>query len=127
MRSDGAGTTRVISRPITMASIRISEKATEKILKDRETHATLSGKSLIPRLTYYCRSYSTLNDGRIIEHCPGFIMSFIDQSEAAQYHDLTVSFGSGCTLLLAPSTFFQTGTHSIDWVDQKFKLDSVVS
>jgi hypothetical protein len=127
MRPDGAGTTGVILRRITMPSIRISENATEKILKDRETHSTLSGKSLIPRLTYYCRSYSTLNDGRIIEHGPGFILSFIEQSEAAQYHDLTVGVGSGCTLLLAPSTFFQAGAHFIDWADQKFKLDSVLS
>jgi hypothetical protein len=127
MRADGAGTNRVVLRQIAMPSITISEKATEKILKDRENHLNLLGKPLIPRLTYYSRSYSTLNDGRIIEHGSGLTLSFIDRSEAGQYDYLTVDLGSGCTLLLAPSTFFQTGTHSIDWADQKFKLDSVVS
>jgi hypothetical protein len=78
-------------------------------------------------LAYYQRSYSTLNDGRVIEHGLSLIVSFIEQSEASQHQYLTVDLGSGCTLLLAPSTFFQAGTHFIDWVGQKFKLDSVVS
>ena len=123
MQADCAGGTGVILRRIGMPSIKISEKATEKILKDGETYATLSGKPLIPRLTYYYRSYSTLNDGRIVEHGSGFILSFIEQSEARQYHDLTVDLRSGSTLLLAPSTFFQTGAHFIDWVDRKFKTN----
>jgi hypothetical protein len=85
----------------------------------------LTGKPLIPRLTYYYRSYSTLNDGRIIEHGPGFTLSFIEQSEARQYQYLTVDLDGGCMLLVGPSTFFQAGEHFIDWVDQKFMLDSV--
>jgi len=127
MRADGAGATGVVLRRIAMPNVSISEKATEKILKDRETHSILSGTPLIPRLTYYYRSYSTLTDGRIIEHGPGFTLSFIEQSEAGQYQHLTIDLGSGCALLLAPSTFFQAGAHFIDWADQKFKLDSVVS
>jgi hypothetical protein len=110
-----------------VASISISKRATEKILKDRYRQSTLLGKSLVPCLNYYHRSYSTLNDGRIIEHGPGFFLSFIEQSEARPYHYLTVDLGSGCTLLLAPSTFFQAGAHFIDWADRKFKLKSVAS
>ncbi len=75
----------------------------------------------------YAKHNNTLNDGRIIEHGPGFILSFIEQPEAGQYDDLTVDFGAGCTPLLAPSTFFRGGVHFIDWVDRKFTLDSVAS
>jgi hypothetical protein len=105
-----------------MSNISISKRAAEKILKDWDHRL-----SLAPCLAYYQRSYSTLNDGRVIEHGPGLILSFIEQSEAGQYHYLSFDLGSGCTLLLAPSTFFQSGTHTIHWVDQKFKLDSVAS
>jgi hypothetical protein len=110
-----------------VSSISISNRAADKILKDLDNRSKLLGIELVPCLAYYQRSYSTLDDGRIIEHGPGLILSFIERSEARQYHYLTVELGSGCTLLLAPSTFFQAGAHFIDWVDQKFKLDSVVS
>jgi hypothetical protein len=110
-----------------MSSVSISKRAAAKILEDWDHRSKLLGIVLVPCLAYYQRSYSTLNDGRTIEHGPGFNLSFIEQPEAAQYHYLTVDLGSGCTLLLAPSTFFQAGTYSIDWADQKFKLDSVVS
>jgi hypothetical protein len=110
-----------------VSSVSISKRATEKILQGQRHSLDLVGKPPIPRLTYYYRSYSTLNDGRIVEHGPGFILSFIEQSEARPYHYLTVDLGSGCTLLLAPSTFFQAGAHFIDWADRKFKLKSVAS
>jgi hypothetical protein len=112
---------------VSVSSISISKRATEKLLKDSDYRSKLRGVPLVPCLAYYQRSYSTLNDGRIIEHGPGLILSFIEQSEAGQYQYPTVDLGSGCTLLLAPSTFFQSGTHFIDLVDdQKFKLDTVV-
>jgi hypothetical protein len=110
-----------------VSRISISKRAMEKILKDLDDRSKLSRIALVPCLAYFRRSYSTLNDGRIIEHGPGLILSFIEQSEARQYNYLTVDLGGGCTLLLAPSTFFQAGAHFIDWVDQKFKLDSVIS
>jgi hypothetical protein len=107
-----------------MSSILISKRATGKILKDWDTHSKLWGRSVIPCLQYYHRSYSTLNEGRIVEHGSRLILSFIEQSEASQYQYLTVGLGSDCTILVGPSTFFQTGVHSIDWVDKRFNLTS---
>jgi len=74
----------------------------------------------------YCqRSYSTLNDGTIIEHGSGFTLSFIERFEVNKYETVPIDLGSDCTLMVGPSTFFQDGVHSIDWVDRKFKLNSV--
>ena len=116
-----------VLRQTTVSNISISISATEKILKDWHHRSKLLGKALVPCLAYYQRSYSTLNDGRIIEYGPGLLLSLIEQPEAGQYHYLAVDLGRGCTLLLAPSTYFEAGAHFIDSVDQKFKLDSVVS
>jgi hypothetical protein len=79
---------------------------------------------VISCLQYYHRSYSTLNDGYIIEHGSGLALSFIAHHEARDYQYLSIDLSSDCTLLLGPLTFFQDGVHSIDWVDRKFKLTS---
>jgi hypothetical protein len=105
-----------------VSSISISQRATEKILKDRDIHSQL-GRPVIPYLLHYQRSYSTLNDGRIIEHGPGFFLSFIEQSEASDDQYLSIDLGSNRTLVIGPATCFQDGVHSIDWVDWKFTSD----
>lgn len=105
-----------------MSSISISKKATEKILKDRDIHSQLRRRPVIPYLLYYQRCYSTLNDGRVIEYGYRLALSFIEHYDANQY--LSIDLSSDCTLLLRPLTFFQDGVHSIEWVDQKFKLTS---
>jgi hypothetical protein len=90
-----------------------------------DSHSQLLGRHVIPYLLYCQRSYSTLNDGRIIEHGSGLTLSFIEHYDANDGQYLSIDLSSDCTLLLAPLTFFQAGAHSIDWVDQKFKLTSV--
>jgi hypothetical protein len=105
-----------------VASISISKRATEKILKERDRQSTFLGKSLVPCLNYYTRSYSTLNDGRIIEHGPGFFLSFIEPSEARDDQYLSIDLGGNCTLVIGPATYLQDGVHSIDWIDWKFTL-----
>ncbi len=110
-----------------MSSISISKTASEKILKDREVHSQLLGRIVTPYLLYYHRSYSTLNEGRIIEHGSGLTLTFIDHYDQSDDHYLSIDLGSNCTLVVGPSTFFQAGAHFIDWVDQKFKLTSVAT
>lgn len=107
-----------------MSSISISKSATEKILNDRDIHSQL-GRPVVPYLLHYQRSYSTLNDGRIIEHGSGLALSFIDHYDPSDDQYLYIDLGSNCTVVVGPSTFFQAGAHYIDWVDRKFKLTSV--
>jgi hypothetical protein len=104
-----------------MSHVIISKAAAEKILKESErVHATL----LVSRLLYYNRSYSTLGDGRTIEYGPGLVLSFIISDEARDKQYLPITLGRDRSLVLAPAEFFQTGTHSIDWVDENFTLTS---
>jgi hypothetical protein len=105
-----------------MSRISISKSATEKILKDTDIHSQLLGRPVIPYLLYYQRCYSTLNDGRIIEYGSGPTLSLIEHYDANDGQYLSIDLGSDCTLVVGPSTFFQAGVHSIDWVDRKFKL-----
>jgi len=108
-----------------MSKISISNRATEKILNDWNCRSTPAGAALAPCLAYFQRSYVKLNEGRIVEHGSGLILSFIEQSEARQYRYLAIDLDGGCTVFLAPSAFFQAGAHFIDWVDHKFKLEGV--
>jgi hypothetical protein len=90
LRTDGAGAAGVVLTQISVSNISISKRAKEKILKDRDSQSALLGKSLVPCLNNYSRSYSTLNDGRMIEHGPGFFLSFIEQSEASDDQYLSI-------------------------------------
>lgn len=75
-------------------------------------------------MTYYTRSYSKTNNENI-EHGPGFILSFIENTGDEGYtlirveHEFPVCIG--------PSDMFDGGTHFIDWDDGKFKLTSIRS
>jgi hypothetical protein len=109
-----------------MASVSISKTAAEKILKEKDIRSRFSGRPVIPRLHYYRRSYSTLNDGRTIEYGSGFSLSFVECDDAGDDQYLSIDLGRDCTLLVGPSTMFQAGVHSIDWFDQKFKLSGPV-
>jgi hypothetical protein len=109
-----------------MPSITISKTASERILEERDSRSQFLGRQIIPRLLYYQRSYSELNDGRVIEHGSGLTLSFTEYDEGSDDQYLPIDLGSNCTLLVGPSTFFQSGVYSIDWVGRKFKLSSVV-
>jgi hypothetical protein len=107
-----------------MSNISISKAALDKIIEDKSARTALSAHHLIPRLLYHHRSYSTLNDGRTIEHGPGLTLSFIEPDEAESDHYLPVDPEAHGSLVVGPSTFFRTGKHEIDWTDRKFTLKS---
>lgn len=107
-----------------MSNISISNAALDKIVEDTNSQ-TASGPRPIPRLLYYHRSYSTLNDGRIIEHGSGLTLSFVEPGEAKNDYYVPLYLDGGVILLIGPSAFFAAGRHEIDWVDRKFTLTSV--
>jgi hypothetical protein len=108
-----------------MSKISISEVATDKILRDRRTFIGLRGRDLTPCLTYYSRCYSNLNDGRVIEHGSGLLLSFIEPAAAEDKQYLRIPLDSNCTVALHHYELFQMGGQSIDWVDRKFTLSSI--
>jgi hypothetical protein len=109
-----------------MASLSISKTAADKILRERDIRCRSLGRPVLPRLHYYHRSYSTLSDGRTIEYGSGLSLSFVDCEDAGGNQYLSIDLGSDCTLLVGPSTIFQSEVRAIDWDDQKFKLSDPV-
>ena len=107
-----------------MSKISISQVAADKIERDRRTFIDLRGRDLIPCLTYYSRCYSNLNDGRVIEHGSGLLLTFIEPTAARDDQYLRIPLIGNCTVALHPHELFQTGRHSIEWVDRKFTLTS---
>lgn len=109
-----------------MPNIFFSKAAAEKITEDTKYQPS-SNAPLIPRLLYHHRSYSTLNDGRTIEHGPGLTLSFVEPKEANREYYLPLYLRDGLTLLVGPASFFGAGTHEIDWAGRKFTLNSVAT
>jgi hypothetical protein len=108
-----------------MPNLSISKSASEKILRETDARSQFLGRPVIPRLSYYHRSYSRLDDGTTIEYGSGLTLSFAECEQAGDDRYLAIDVGSGCTLLVGPSALFETGLHSIDWGDRKFKLNSL--
>ena len=106
-----------------MVKIRISESAVAKIRHDLAERSHFDG-AILPLLLYYHRSYSTLNDGRTVEHGPGLSLSFVATERARDSQYLPLDLGHGCTVLIGPASFFQAGEHSIDLVENQFVLTS---
>jgi hypothetical protein len=104
--------------------ISISKSASAKILEEEDNRFEALERPMVPRLLYYHRSYSKLNRGRIREYGPVLIFLFIGRDEADDEWYLSVDIGNECRLVIGPATFFQVGEQSIDWADQKFKLES---
>jgi hypothetical protein len=105
-------------------SISIGPAALDKILRDRAIFIDLRGRDQMPRLAYYLRCYSTLTDGRVIEHGDGLGLDFIEPREAGDGRYLTLELDGNCTIALEPRDKFQVGSHSIDWIDRKFTVAS---
>jgi hypothetical protein len=108
-----------------MSNISISKAASAKIVAERDNRLSVLGRPVIPRLHYYRRSYSTLNDGRAVEHGPGFMLSFVEPENAADDQYLSIDIGDDCTVSAGPSLLFLSGEHCIDWSDRKFTLTTI--
>ena len=106
-----------------MPSIFVSEAARRKIEKDRELHAKLVGRRLMPRLLYYERSYMTMPGGEVIELGAGLTLGFADQDDVLDDY-LQVYLEEGELVLLGPTEFFASGMHLIDLVDEELKVRS---
>ena len=107
-----------------MAGVSISKSASKKIQADGDRRSSIMGKTVLPRLLYYHRSYSKSSEGRAREYGPVLTLSFIEHHEVDDGQYLSVDIGAGCTLVIGPATFFGDGEHLIDWDGQKFKLVS---
>ena len=108
-----------------MSDISITKDASEKVLKERDGRCQFLGRQVVPRLAYYHRSYSKLDDGRTIEYGSGFVLSFIECSEVADDKYLRVELDNDYTVNITPAAHFRNGSHCIDWDDRKFTLASV--
>jgi hypothetical protein len=106
-----------------MPDISFPEAALDKVVEDRRHHAPSGSHSLVPRLLYHHRSYSTLRDGRTIERGPGLSLSFIAAGEVENGNYLLMNRN-----VTARSSSVHRSSlaavHEIDWVDRKFTLKS---
>jgi hypothetical protein len=108
-----------------VSHIFVSDMAKAKIINEKTAYEELNHQKVIPKLTYYTRSYSTINN-EITEYGPGFILSFIENLKNDEGYTLVVT-ESEFPIFVGPSTMFDQGAHLIDWVDDKFKLNSIPS
>jgi hypothetical protein len=106
-----------------MSNIFVSDSAKTKIINEKEAYEKLKTQKILPQLTYYTRSYSSINDEQI-ECGPGFILSFTGNMEDNEGYTL-VHVESEFPIFIGPSAIFDLGTHFIDWDDGKFKHNSV--
>lgn len=111
-----------------MSEITISKLAVAKILADPKFRASRQNKSthLIPILRYYQRSYSTLNDGRLIEHGDGFMLSFggeadIEEGRGIKFQAVTIAPGID-VIVGADDAMFST-PFNIGWSNAKFTFE----
>lgn len=108
-----------------MSDIIVSDMAKAKIMNEKENYEKSKRQSAIPQLTYYTRSYSTI-DHNNIEHGPGFMLSFVENTESNEGYT-HVHVEREFPFYIGPSAMFDEGTHFIDWSDGKFKLNSIRS
>jgi hypothetical protein len=104
-----------------VSNIFLSETAKSKITNEKAAYEKLKMQKSFPQLTYYTRSYSTINH-KNIEHGPGFILSFVENTNDNEGY---VHIENDLPFFIGPSAMFDMGTHFIDWVDGKFKLNSI--
>jgi hypothetical protein len=101
----------------------LSDRAKVKITNEKAAYEKLKNQIVSPQLTYYTRSYSTINHENI-EHGPGFILSFVERMRNSDGYT-PVRTENDFPIFIGPSAMFDLGTHFIDWGDSKFKLNSV--
>src|SRR4029077_16320240 len=95
--------------------IRISRMAMHKIMKDHE-YRVLLGKVddeelSLPLLHFSHRHYTTLHNGKVIEHGPIFVLSSVGVRDLDQC--TIVELANGRRIALRPSEIFDTGIHRI--------------
>ncbi|MGO9685403.1 MAG: hypothetical protein ACLPTZ_22990 [Beijerinckiaceae bacterium] len=84
----------------------------------------------VPLLYHYQRSFSTLNDGKIIEHGAGFMLSFVNPKEIRETEEITyeaVGIADGINIIVGGTRAVLSSTFNIGWSNAKFTLEPQVS
>jgi hypothetical protein len=115
-----------------MPVITISPSAVEKIAKESAFRRLrqIGSEDAVPLLRYYQRSYSTSNDGSIIEHGDGFGLHFVDPTDLDASGGIvyqTIAIGDGTNVVVGVPAERLSGGFSIDWSKNKFFLEPSIA
>jgi hypothetical protein len=107
-----------------MPNATLSDLAIEQVLLKKAEHSRHGGRDCIPYLLYYRRSYFTPNNGKPRELGAGFVLSFVEKTEACDPSYLRLTLRGDNDILLAPRDFFHDNVYLIDWNGKEFILKS---
>jgi hypothetical protein len=112
-----------------MSQITISKLAIEKIMGDPKFQEFREDEParLVPLLYYYQRSFSTLNDGKIIEHGDGFMLSFVNPDAIRETDEITyeaVGIVGGVNIVVGGTRAVLSNPFNIGWSNAKFTIET---
>lgn len=109
-----------------MPSLAITDPATDAIRRrcDDPAAEALRAENPIPLLLWSNRPYFHDRSGRRVATGPQFYFDWTNAEEVERHGYLTIGFGQGLELAVAPAEMFRSGSHRIDLEGGRLTLAS---
>lgn len=111
-----------------MGRITISKSAVGKLIGDLKIRHDGSDEPgcVTPLLYYYHRSFSTLNDGTVIQHGDGFMLAYVNSEKIRKAEDITyeaVAIVDGFEIIVGGPRSLMSSNFTIGCANGKFTFE----